>query len=182
MLTTTLQAAGIPIAMILAIALLLVGCGGDSGDDGSNGGAPSAPASGGTVEQMLDKWEAGDKQAALDSLLEIDWSDPPLAKDSLLKVSNTELASEGNLSRATELAQQAHKEYFEDWLGLGQYALAELDKARAASNETRAKELEASLGKMSEFLKQPEHLGIFQRLAPALEPLAPGEIQLPEGF
>jgi len=179
---TALQAAGIPIAWAVVVALMLVGCGGDSGDDGANGSATSASASGGTVEQMLDRWEAGDKQAALDSLLAIDWSDPPLAKDSLLKVSNTDLASEGNLSRATELAQEAHKEYFEDWLGLGQYALAELDKARAASNEARVKELEGSLDKMSEFLKRPEHLGIFQRLGPALEPLAPGEIQLPEGF
>lgn len=163
------------------LALMLAGCGGDSADNGSNDATVSAD-SGTTVEAMLDKWEAGEKQAALDALVEIDWSNPPLAEDSLLKVSNTELAEQGDIAKATELAQQAQKEYFEDWYALGEYALDQLDEARAAGNDARAKELETSLDAMSEYLKKPEHLGIFQRLGPALEPLEPGEIQLPEGF
>jgi hypothetical protein len=161
----------------LTLSLMLVGCGG-----GSEGGGPGASGSGVSVEAMLDKWEAGNKKAALDALLAIDWTDPPLAEDSLLDVSNTELAEQGNISKATELAKQAHKEYFEDWLALGEHALDQLDQARTAGDDARAEKIEIALDAMTEFLKRPEHLGIFQRLGPALEPLAPGEIQLPAGF
>jgi hypothetical protein len=166
-------------AMVLTIILMLIGCG-DSNEEGSYGASDSSD-SGITVEAMLDQWEVGDEKAAFDSLLAIDWTDPPLAKDSLLAVSNLELAKEGNISKAAELAQKAQREYFGDWLALGEYALDELDKARA-DDAARAQQIETSLDAMTEFLKRPEHLGIFQRLGPALEPLAPGEIQLPEGF
>ncbi len=160
---------------------MLVGCGGGSESNGSDG-ASSTAGSDTTVEGMLDEWEAGEEEAAFATLLAIDWSDPPLAAQSLLKVSNTELAREGDIAKASELAQQAHEEYFKDWFALGEYALDQLDEARAAGDEARVKEIEASLDAMTEFLKRPEHLGIFQRLGPALEPLAPGEVQLPEGF
>jgi len=168
-------------AVALTPALMLVGCGGGSEGNGSVG-ASNAAGSDTTVEGMLDEWEAGEKKAAFDALLAIDWSDPPLAENSLLKVSNTELARQGNISKATGLTQQAHTEYFEDWLALGEYALDQLDQARAAGDDARVKEIETSLDAMTEFLERPEHLGIFQRLGPALEPLAPGEVQLPQGF
>lgn len=155
----------------ITLCLMLVACGG-SGPGGSNV----------TVEAMIDRWEAGNEDAAFDALLSMDWSDPPLAEDSLLKVSNTELAERGDLSEAAELAKRAHREYFTHWQALGQHALDELDRARTAGEEERAEEIEASLDAMVAFLQRPEHLGIFQRLGPALEPLAPGEIQLPAGF
>lgn len=169
------------LSTVVILALMLAGCGGDPADNGANGASASS-GSGTTVEAMLDMWEAGEKEAALDALLDMDWSNPPLAEDSLLTVSNTDLAEMGDIGRAAELGQQANEEYFEDWYALGEYALDELDKARAAGNDARAQEIETSLDAMTEFLKKPDHLGIFQRLGPALEPLAPGEIQLPEGF
>lgn len=177
--TTHPTAALLSTAAVFTILLMLVGCG-DSNDEGSHGAAEPS-GSDPTVEAMLDKWEAGDKEAAFDSLLAIDWTNPPLAEDSLLTVSNLELANEGNISKAAELAQKAQKEYFGDWLALGKYALDQLDKARA-TDDPRAARIETSLDAMTDFLERPEHLGIFQRLGPTLEPLAPGEIQLPAGF
>lgn len=162
---------GLSHVAAITLCLMLAGCGW-SGAGGSNV----------TIEAMLDRWEAGNKDAAFDALLSMDWSDPPLAEDSLLKVSNTELAERGDLSEAAELAQQAQREYFTHWHALGRHALDELDRARSAGEDERAAEIEASLDAMVAFLQKSEHLGIFQRLGPALEPLAPGEIQLPAGF
>lgn len=163
-------------AVTLALIVMLVGCGGDSG------GGAAGSGSGTTVEGMLDQWAGGDKEGAFETLLAMDWSDPPLAEDSLLTVSNTQLAKEGNISKGAELGQRAHEEYFKDWMALGQHALKQLDKARTAGDDARAKQIKTSLDAMCAFLKKPEHVGIFQRLGTAVEPLAPGEIQTPLGF
>ena len=175
----------VTLALTLTLTLMLVGCGGEtSGEAGGDGAqrASTSTGSGATVEAMLQTWASGDKAGALDTLLQMNWTDPPLAEDSLLAVSNTKLAKQGDIARAAEVAKQAHEQYFKDWMALGNHALDQLDNARNAGDDARAKQIETALDDMCAFLQDPEHLGIFQRLAPALEPLAPGEIQTPAGF
>ena len=83
-----------------------------------------------------------------------------------------------------------HLEYVETAADLGKAVLCEkpmeasVERAErmVAACEDRREEIEASLDAMVAFLQRPEHLGVFQRLGPALEPLRLVEVHHPHGL
>jgi hypothetical protein len=167
------------ISTVIAVTVLLVGC----GKQNTSSGTPSAPAkeppgaasAAPVAQSAMSAWQQGDKSTAVSSFLAADWSARPLFNsDSTLSLTEAQfksLSDAGRQAKSGEMMTQL------DSLKQLAAAVAQAGRDAAAKGDTaQARKYFTSLKQCGAALSSPDCLSIVQLVGKALDKMADTEL------
>ncbi len=135
--------------------------------EGRSAQVPSSPQrQGTTVDEVIETWNRGDRESAVEQFLSIDWENAPVREGSLLAMSEAQLTRRPDWQ---QLAGQAQDRYVRPLRELGRHLLAQVDDAMASGNPDRARRLLQAVSDSAAYLQQPDKLAVIQALGRGLE-------------
>ena len=158
------------ISAVLALSLLLTGCGKKAGPPGSTASA-AAPI----AQPSMTAWQQGDKATAISSFVETEWSSGPLfAANSTLSLSEDQFKA---LSNADRQAQSGEMMSQLDSLKKLAAAVAQAGRDAASKGDTiQARKYFTSLKQCGTALDNADRLRMVQLVGQALKKMADAEL------